>query len=111
MLSMAWSVVFLNRAVEAEVENLPEDMQARLTRIVELIKGFGLPAMREPHVKHLTGKLWEIRLSGRAGIGRVIYAAAIGQRVVLLRAFVKKSQKTPDQEIEIALNRLKEIKQ
>lgn len=78
-------------------------MQARLIRIVELINGFGLAGLREPHVKHLTGKLWGIRVSGRSGIGRVIYATAAGQRVVLLRAFVKKTQRTPDREIEIAL--------
>ncbi len=108
---MAWSAKFLNAIVEREVHDLPEDMQARLIRIVELIEGFGLAGLREPHVKHLTGKLWEIRVSGRNGIGRVIYATAIGQRVVLLRAFIKKTQKTPDREIQIALDRLKEIKQ
>jgi phage-related protein len=85
-------------------------MQARLIRVTELIRIFGLNALREPQVKHLTGKLWEIRLSGRSGIGRVIYAAAIGQRVVLLRAFIKKTQTTPKREIEIALERLKELK-
>lgn len=107
---MAWSVHFLNTAVRREVEELPDDMQARLIRVTELIGSFGLTALREPQVKHLTGKLWEIRLSGRSGIGRVIYAAAIGQRVVLLRAFVKKTQTTPKREIEIALERLKELK-
>jgi hypothetical protein len=49
---MAWSVVFLNAAVEQEIGDLPADMQARLLRIVELVENFGLPAMREPHVKH-----------------------------------------------------------
>ena len=108
---MRWSVHFLNAAVEAEVESLPDDMQARLIRVKQLIEEFGLTALREPHVKHLTGKLWEIRLSGRSGIGRVIYAAIVGQRVVLLRAFLKKTAKTPEREIEIAIQRLKGIKQ
>jgi phage-related protein len=108
---MAWSVKFLNATVEREVQALPDDMQARLVRIVELIEGFGLAGLREPHVKHLTGKLWEIRVSGRSGIGRIVYATVVGQRVVLLRAFIKKTQKTPDREIQIALQRLKEIKE
>ena len=107
---MVWSVQFLNATVQREVEALPDDMQARLVRVTELIGIFGLTALREPQVKHLTGKLWEIRLSGRSGIGRVIYAAAIGERVVLLRAFIKKTQTTPKREIEIALERLKELK-
>jgi phage-related protein len=107
---VVWSVQFLNATVQREVEALPDDMQARLVRVTELIGIFGLTALREPQVKHLTGKLWEIRLSGRSGIGRVIYAAAIGERVVLLRAFIKKTQTTPKREIEIALERLKELK-
>ena len=106
---MVWSVRFLNLAVQREVEALPDDMQARLIRVIDLIGSFGLTALREPQVKHLTGKLWEIRLSGRSGIGRVIYAAAVGQRVVLLRAFIKKTQGTPKREIQIAFERLKEI--
>jgi phage-related protein len=108
---MAWTVVFLNATVEAEIKALPDDMQARLIRIVEMMGHFGLAALREPHVKHLTGKLWEIRLSGRSGIGRVLYVAALGQRIVLLRAFLKKTQKTPSREIEVALARMKEIKE
>ncbi len=108
---MAWAVTFLSLAVEREVAALPDDMQARLIRIVELVESFGLQGLREPHVKHLTGKLWEIRLSGRSGIGRVIYATAVGQRIVLLRAFIKKTQKPPAREIELAMLRLKEIEE
>jgi phage-related protein len=106
---MVWSSQFVNLVAQREVEALPDDMQARLIRVVELVKTFGLTALREPQVRHLTGKLWEIRLSGRSGIGRVIYAAASGQRVVLLRAFIKKTQSTPHREIQIAQERLKEL--
>lgn len=106
---MGWAVKFLNATVEREIAELPADMQARLIRIVELIESFGLQGLREPHVKHLTGKLWEIRLSGRSGIGRVIYVTAIGQQIVLLRAFIKKTQKTPAREIELAMLRLKDM--
>jgi phage-related protein len=63
-----------------------------------------------PHVKHLEGPLWEIRLSGKAGIARALYVTSFGQRVVVLRAFVKKTQKMPRNEIELALRRAKELK-
>ncbi|HSZ73700.1 MAG TPA: type II toxin-antitoxin system RelE/ParE family toxin [Rhizomicrobium sp.] len=66
--------------------------------------------MHEPHVKHLDGKLWEMRLKGRDGIARSIYVAASGQRLVVLRTFVKKTQETPRREIEIAFERMKEIR-
>ena len=68
----------------------------------------GLESLREPHVKHLEGKLWELRLTGRDGIARALYVTAIGRRMVVVRAFVKKTQKTPRSEIELALQRAKE---
>ena len=106
---MAWTVGFVNAAAEAEVRALPPDMIARFLRIGEMIASAGLMAMREPQVKHLDGKLWEMRFSGRDGIARSIYVAASGQRVVVLRTFVKKTEKTPPRELTISLARMKEI--
>jgi phage-related protein len=85
-------------------------MQARFLRLSERIGQAGLESLGEPHVKHLEGKLWELRLSGRDGIARALYVTAIGRRVVVVRAFVKKTQKTPPAEIELALRRAKEIR-
>ena len=70
----------------------------------------GLPSVREPHARHIRGPIWEIRLKGKAGIARALYVAATGQRVVIVRAFVKKTEKTPAGEIERALERAKELK-
>jgi phage-related protein len=95
--------------VVAELEALPEDMQARFQRIVQMIQAYGLERVKEPHIKHLEQKLWEIRMKGRDGISRAIYVAASGKRVVVLRAFVKKTQKTPRSEIELAKKRAKEV--
>jgi phage-related protein len=104
-----WRVEILNETVAAEIAALPADMQARFVRLVERITSMGLQNLGEPHVKHLVGKLWEPRLTGRDGIARALYVTAIGQRVVVVRAFVKKMQKTPRAEIELALRRAKEI--
>jgi phage-related protein len=82
-------------------------MQARFLRLVERITAAGLQSLSEPHVKHLEGKLWELRLTGRDGIARALYVTAIGQKVIIVRAFVKKTQKTP--RAELALQRAKEI--
>ena len=65
--------------------------------------------MREPYIKHLEGKLWEMRMKGRDTIARAIYVTAVGKRIVVLRVFTKKTQKTPRREIEIALKRAKEV--
>jgi phage-related protein len=61
-------------------------------------------------VKHLEQKLWELRITGRDGISRVIYVTAAGRRVIVLRVFIKKTQKTPAHEIEIARQRAKEVR-
>jgi phage-related protein len=50
-----------------------------------------------------------MRLTGRDGIARALYVTAIGRRVVIVRAFIKKTQKIPRAEIELALRRAKEI--
>ena len=104
-----WRVEILNDTVAAEIAALPADMQARFLRLAERIGQAGLESLSEPHVKHLEGKLWELRLTGRDGIARALYVTAIGRRVVVVRAFVKKTQKTPRAEIDLALRRAKEI--
>lgn len=107
---MAWTVELLDDRVIDELQSLPVDMQARFRRIVELIQTYGLERVGEPHVKHLEGALWEMRMKGRDGISRAVYVTARGRRVVVVRAFVKKSQQTPRREIEIALRRAKEVR-
>lgn len=104
---MAWRVEVLSVAL-SEIEALPADVQARFRRIAALIETSGLERVHEPYVKHLEGKLWEMRMSGRDGIARAVYFTAAGKRVIVTRAFVKKTQKTPRSEIEMALKRMKE---
>lgn len=70
---MAWTVETLNETVDAELAELPADMRARLVRISELIASVGLSNVRDPHVRHVHGQLWEIRLKGKAGIARALY--------------------------------------
>jgi len=108
---MAWTVETLNDVVDAELEQLPVDMIARFRYISMLIGEFGLERVREPYVRHLRGSLWEMRLSGKDGISRALYVTAVGRRVVVVRVFVKKTPKTPNREIELALRRSKELLQ
>jgi phage-related protein len=109
-IAMAWTVETLNETVDAELAELPADMRARLVRISELIESVGLPNVKEPHVRHIRGQLWEIRLKGKAGIARALYVTAKEQRAVIVRAFIKKTEKTPTGEIDLALQRAKELK-
>lgn len=106
---MKWTVETLNDVVDQELEALPADMRARFIRVAELIESFGLQKVGHPHVKHLEGVLWEMRLSGKAGIARAVYVTVTDKKVVVVRVFVKKTQKTPRREINLALERAKEI--
>jgi phage-related protein len=105
-----WTIETLDDRVQAEIMALPEGVQARVIRILELIEQVGLEQVHEPHIKHLEDKLWEIRAKAPDGIGRAIYLTATGKRLVILHAFVKKTQKTPKQALEIARQRAREVR-
>lgn len=106
---MSWSVLFVNAVAQAEIAALPADMRAKFERIVMLMREHGLKGVREPYVKHLEEKLWEMRLAGRDGIARAIYVTASKRRIVVLRTFVKKTEKTPKRELALARQRAKEV--
>jgi len=103
---MKWTVTTLNKTVDKEINALDVTFRAKLVHIAEMLERFGPENVREPYCKPLGNKLWEIRLKARPGIARAIYVTRKGGRIVILHAFVKKSQKTPKQAIEIALKRL-----
>jgi phage-related protein len=102
-------VEILDRRVEEELGALASDVRQKFARIVNLVEQHGLLAMREPYVKHLEGKLWEMRMKGKDGIARAIYVTAKGERVVVVHAFVKKTQRTPAGALAIARDRAKEV--
>lgn len=99
----------MNDDVRAELESQSEDIVASFLRMSRLISANGLQSVREPYVKHLEGPLWEMRMKGRDGIVRAAYVSASDRRVVVVRVFGKKTQKTPRREIELALKRAKEV--
>lgn len=68
------------------------------------------PNLGAPHTDAFGDGLFELRLKGAEGIGRVFFCTLVGKRIVMLHAFVKKTQKTPAQELEVARRRMKEIK-
>ena len=104
-----WRVDVLNQSVVGEIDALPPDMRAKLDHIVRMIEELGLHQVREPYVKALQGKLWEIRIKGRDGIARAIYVTVKERRIVILHAFRKKTRKTPEAAIRTALSRMKEL--
>ena len=101
----AWTVL-LHPLAEPELLALPADMRARFLRIAELLEDLGPEQVGLPHVRPLGNKLWEMRMRGRDGISRAVYAAVSGRRLIVLHVFVKKTQATPRKAIDTALDRL-----
>ena len=105
---MRWSVE-THKAADDEILALPPKLQARLLRLMEMVEAVGLDQIHEPHVKHLDGKLWELRAKAQEGIARGIYVAMTGRRVIVLHVFVKKTQKIPKAALDLARERMKEV--
>jgi phage-related protein len=104
-----WTVSFLDDTVVAEFRGLPPTLRASFYRLEERIVAVGLDRLGEPYVRHLRGKLWELRMQSKDGIGRAIYVTVSGRRVIVVLVFQKKTQKTPAAVLELAEKRMKEI--
>lgn len=106
---MAWSVTFFNDRVEADVLALSPGFVGRFIRYAERMELFG-PDLGMPHTRAMGGGLFELRIKAAEGIARVFYCTVVDRRIVILHQFVKKSEKTPPKEFEIARQRMKEVK-
>ena len=106
---MDWTVETVS-AVDAEMAALPVALRARLFRLLETVENVGLEALRAPHVRHLEGKLWELRVRGEGGIARGIYVTAAHRRVVVLHVFEKKSRRTPRRALATARERMRRLR-
>lgn len=104
-----WQVAFYMEGSRSPVreflQNLDTKTRARFAWSIEQLRLRNIRA-REPLVKHLRGKIWELREEGRTDIYRLLYSFMSGRRIVFLHGFQKKSQRTPSREIEIAERRL-----
>jgi phage-related protein len=107
-----WSVHYDPR-LDDWFDTIPADVKARILRIADMLAAYGPSMVREPYVKAIKGhkKLFEIRAKSKDGIARVFYFTREGQRIILLHGFLKRSMKTPAREIDIALQRMKEVAQ
>lgn len=108
---MTWMVIaFESRRGEKFVEEFIKSLEpptiAKIAHVIDLLEKYG-PLLGMPHSKYLTSKLHELRVRGRQEI-RVVYAVA-GNKIYLLHAFQKHTQKTPSKEIDTALKRLREV--
>lgn len=107
---MGWKVEFYNAKVMDTIQKWPVRIKAKFTRIVELITATGPKEVGMPHIKPLGQGLFEIRAKSDEGIGRALFCIVSGKVIVTLSGFIKKTQKTPAGEIELARKRMQEVK-
>ncbi|MCK9365905.1 MAG: type II toxin-antitoxin system RelE/ParE family toxin [Metallibacterium scheffleri] len=106
---MAWHLIYYSPKVAALIEAWPAGVRACFMHIAQTMAVHG-PDLGMPHTRAMGGGLFEVRAKGREGIGRAFYCTVTGQRIVILHAFIKKTEQTPSRELETARARLREIK-
>ena len=105
---MSYEIEYFHPRVLAEIESWPVDVLADYARLVELLADHG-PNLRLPHSRAMGEGLFELRPRGRSGIGRAFYCYLLGKRIVVVHAFIKRTQQIPDKELKLARKRLKEL--
>lgn len=107
---MKWQIKYFNKNLEDDILNLPGGLLARYLRLTDLMLKFGAN-LGLPHTKPIESGLFELRVKSKEGIARVFFCTKTGKKIVMLHSFIKKSQKTPKKEINIAKSRMKEVQE
>lgn len=105
---MKWQILFYSDKVEEETLEFPDKILVKSLHIFEMIEDHG-PNLGKPYTDSLGDGLFEVRTKGQEGIGRGLFCYTNGKTIIILHSFVKKTQKTPKKELQIALTRKKEI--
>jgi len=110
MADEQWAIEFYtdeqgNSPVREFLKTLDKKTKARFNWSIEELRIRNITA-REPLVKHLEGKIWELRRASSGNIYRLLYFFFVGKRIVFVHGLQKKTQKTPRKEIETAIARM-----
>ena len=106
---MDYTISYYSETVQEQIMELPDTLAARYVVLTRRMLALG-PNLGEPHTKAFGEGLFELRLKGAEGIARVFFCTLVGKRIVMLHSFIKKSERTPLREREVAETRMKEIK-
>ena len=105
---MVFRLSYYNENVEAELDSWPVGLRARFRALSLRMEEYG-PNLGMPHTRALGNGLFEIRAKAEEGIGRAFFCTMVGRKIVILHSFIKKTDKTPKRELDIALTRQKEV--
>lgn len=104
-----FTISYYSADVQEQIAELPDTLAARYIVLSRRMVALG-PNLGEPHTKAFGDGLFEMRLKGAEGIARVFFCTLVGKRIVMLHSFIKKSERTPAREREVAESRMEEVK-
>ena len=87
--------------VQEFLDTLDEKMSAKVLRTIKMLEKSGT-TLREPYFKHISNSIFELRAQVGTNISRVLYFFIVNGRAVLTHGFIKKTQQTPQSEIDKA---------
>ena len=105
---MVWKISFFD-GVKEDIVALPVKLRARMIRLLDMIEVHGAN-LGSPHTEPMGNGLFEIRAKAQEGIARGFFCYMDGKHIYVLHVFVKKTEKTPKKEMDIAIERMKEVK-
>ena len=106
---MNWTISYYSESIQKEILTLPAGFLARYLRYSDRMELYG-PNLGMPHTRAMREGLFELRIQAEEGILRVFYCTIVGRKIVMLHQFIKKTDKTPARELNIARRRMKEVK-
>ena len=106
---MAWTIRYHTLSVEKFVLKLPDGLFAKYLWLTDMMKEFGAN-LGLPHTRAMGSGLFELRVASREGIARIFFCTCVGEHIVLLHGFIKKTQSIPKTELARAKKLLSEIK-
>jgi len=107
---VSWTVLYYedesgHESVVEEIGGFPKKAQAKILRFIDLMEAEGPARRGADYTGPIEGDLWELRIDSGSDRFRVLYFAVVNKTVVLLRAVLKKTGRTPPAEKSTALRR------
>lgn len=100
-------IMFFNQKVEDFIVDLEKVILAKTLRTLNLLEKFGIK-LGMPHSKKIDNNLFELRIRGKREL-RIFYIFHKGKVIVLLHAFIKKTQRISQKQMNLARSRFKTL--
>lgn len=109
MIIKQWKITYYNNKVYEALLDWPPKLLGKYLKMADLMEIHGAD-LGMPLTRALGDGLFEIRIKAQEGIGRAFFCTLVGKEIVILHTLIKKTQLTPEKDLDIARKRLKEIK-